>query len=85
MDVEVTINGKKILLDCEIVTVQGAEPDVGIMGPYVEDWKAYHWEESRELEEDEYDLISEEDKERIEEALNQVAYEQQFEDPGIDY
>ena len=67
---EITIDGETREVEVEGDTWQSAEPDVGIMNGYWEEFTVWHWSEARKFTQDEYDKISEADEERIREFVN---------------
>ena len=70
-DITIEIDGfeREVEVTCE--TWEHPDPSVGIMCSSCEDYKVYHWEESRELTSEEYSKISLEDEDRIFDLLNE--------------
>ena len=71
MDIKVKVLGVERELDVEGTDYESYDASVGVTDSCI-GWKGYHWEEVRELNQKEYDSISEEDNERILEMLTEA-------------
>ena len=82
-EVTVTIHGTEMDLIAVGTAICPAEPDVGIMRPYIEDW-FLQFQDGTEIPEALCDLVSQEECEKVELALDEALARGDFEpDPDI--
>ena len=79
MEFTVKIFDEDVVIDATRDEIQGAEPDVGIMHAFVASFRGHRLENGklRELTIEEYDSISEEENDRICDALTESYYEEE--------